>query len=423
MNINELFSIKESEPDKFWGELSNVLLDERRGDKFLELLQGLTIKAHVAFLAKKGEHVKLPYHIGYCLQDDSLQFRYFVQMIAQSDEEVVVPKPIITGILPFPNERCYTFRMHDNGQGQNEVDVFVPHMIDRYAKRSYRMPDDIDMPNTWHKEKRTSNAVDFNEKEVERLFRFVGKFFARNKLNRLCKNENAMSLKEQETSPDDHVCLWMDGVTYCKPFCKGNVWLHKTFVPYWKDASAKDDVYLGEDQLESIAGDLDELMKEASMRFPAQYGMMELSILDYIKYCHSLWHSIGDNRMIPAIQDKSRGVIDLLEHKGFIKVDWNLPQPPKFPSKDLCKTKTFIETMNVDAPNRSMSELASNALQMWSSLWWHMREFDDWDTEAVKLVDKNAARRMICLMHGLNVHKTIIGEVNLLSKLCIGIMR
>jgi len=263
------------------------------------------------------------------------------------------------------------------------------------------MPDDIDMPNTWHKEKMTSNAVDFNEKEVERLFRFVGKFFARNKLNRLCKNENDMSLKEQETSPDDHVCLWMDGVIYCKPFCKGNVWLHKTFVPYWKDASAKDDTYLSEYQLESIAGDLDELMKEASMRFPAQYG----------------------NRMIPAIQDKSRGVIDLLEHKGFIKVDWNLPQPPKFPSKDLCKTKTFIETMNVDAPNRSMSELASNALQMWSSLWWHMREFDDWDTEAVKLVDKNAARRMICLMHGLNVHKTIIGEVNLLSKLCIGIMR
>lgn len=283
MKINkELFSLREANPDKFWGEISNILLEEYKSVKFQKELGQLAYLAIDDFRKKKDGGAKLPYHIGYLLDEEWLQFRYFVQMIAQDDSQRdFCPVPIIVGVLPFPNESFYSFHIHDDGLGKNEIDVFVPHVIEQYARRAYRLETDIKLPNTWHTDKGK-----FKEKEFDNLFKFVGKFFARNKINRLGQDKAAYSIEEQEKnkSKDWIYCLWMDGMTYCDSFnasCNEypHVLLHKTFVPYAKDDSVKDDTCIGDDQMKAIAPNFLKLLKDANHYFPVQYGTTDLICL------------------------------------------------------------------------------------------------------------------------------------------------
>lgn len=288
MKINkELFSLREANPDKFWGDISNILLEEYKSVKFQKELGQLAYLAIDDFRKKKDGGAKLPYHIGYLLDEEGLQFRYFVQMIAQDDSQRdFCPVPIIVGVLPFPNESFYSFHIHDDGLRKNEIDVFVPHVMEQYARRAYRLETDIEMPNTYNK---------YNKNAFDNLFKFVGKFFARNKINRLGQDMAAYSIEEQvkNKSKDWIYCLWMDGMTYCDSFntsCNEypHVLLHKTFVPYAKDDSVKDDTCIGDDQRIAIAPKLLQLLKDANRYFPIQYGTPDLFFL--IKMLEmSLW--------------------------------------------------------------------------------------------------------------------------------------
>ena len=149
---NDLFSLKTENPEKFWGELSNILIEEYRSEDFLEVLSGYLCDASELFLQWKSDGEKFPFHSRYCVEDERFKFRYFIQIIAQEDAQINFPIPIITGVLPFPGESYYLFNIGDEIPDINrfEIDVFTPHVIDQYARRAYRLESDIDLPNTWH---------------------------------------------------------------------------------------------------------------------------------------------------------------------------------------------------------------------------------------------------------------------------------
>lgn len=418
MNISNLYSIKGSEPERFWREITNALLEEYKSEKFLSILRELL---GIEFLKQKEESKQLPYHMAYYLQDAELQFRYFVQVLAQNENEM--PLPIITGILPFSGEQCYTFHIHHDGNGCEEVDVFVPHMIDRYARRAYLLPTNLPIPKTWHKEKRQRDEVAFNDKEIKRLFYIVGKFFAHNKISRLCKNEKALSFREQGISQDDCICLWMDGLTYCKPFCNNRVWLHKTFVPYWNDATTKDEASINNDQLQAISKDLNILFSEAKKTSP-QYKDGNLSELQYMELCRKLWHSLKDEptTSISEIQDSSFDIINECEKLGFIKVNRKTSTPPTFSHKEISETIDFITNLDVESNKCDIKELAKHLLVCWSTLWWSMRAFDEWDTEAAKHISDEEGLLVIMLKRGVDIRDKILNLRDLLSKLSIATM-
>ena len=409
--INEIFSYKESDPEKFWNDLTSLLLEEYKSTTFAEELKSVMSGAYVCFLSKKSNGEKLPYHLGYYVQSNELQFRYFVQVTAQSENEIEYPMPIITGILPFPGEQCYTFHIHDNGQGEDVVDVFAPHMIDHYARRAYRLPNDLSMPNTWHKDKRQPDEFDFNDKEVKKLFMLFGKFFARNKINVLCKNDKALSINEQGIDSDDYECLWMDGLTYCKPFCNKKVWLHKTFVPYFRDASVKDDSYLSEDQLKAIAADLNNLFKKASQYFPIQY---KTSGLDWTKII-IIHHWIGQSlNSVINVQERVWPFFERWGKMGLISITGN--EPPKFTYKEIQTAKATLE--DIDNCDIKESNLAQSVLVVWANLWWHLRDFENWYEENGRLnvLNEHESLQTIRLMRGMNLRDVILFEADLLSK-------
>lgn len=276
------------------------------------------------------------------------------------------------------------------------------------------MPDDIDMPNTWHKEKRTSNAVDFNKKEVENLFKFVGKFFARNKVRRLCTNKKVLSLNEQDVRSDDQTCLWLDGVTYCKTLCSGQVLLHKTFLPYWKNSSVKDDAYLGEDQLKAIASDLAHLHKEASEAFPLQYGDVGFNWFDFVAAHRWIGESLSP---ISSVQNAAWPYLERWEKAGLISITGN--EPPKFDHKELSAATSLLQRLStITANGVDERELAKSVMVIVSSLWWHLRDFENWYTENGRLAVLNEPEglQVIRLMRGTNLREVILSEGDLLSK-------
>ena len=276
---NELFSLRESTPNKFWGEFASILLEEYKSEDFKNSLAELFVLALDDFRKKKESGDRMPYNIGYLIDKEELEFRYFVQMTAQDESQRdYEPMPLISAVRHFPNESYYVFNIHDDGFGHNEIDVFNPHLIDQYARRAYRLDGDIELPNTWHYNKQPAEGEVFKKKEFDNLLKFVGKFFARNKINRLGQGKEAYSIEEQKEnkSKDWVYCLWIDGLTYCKSFNPSNseythVLLHKTFVPYAKDDSVKDDTCIGEDQRKAIAPKLLKLLKDAQSYFPNQY--------------------------------------------------------------------------------------------------------------------------------------------------------
>ncbi|MBR0072791.1 MAG: hypothetical protein IJP95_03045, partial [Bacteroidales bacterium] len=97
-------------------------------------------------------------------------------MTAQHECEIQAPRPIITGILAIPGDSYYTLHIHDDGTGVDEVDIFCPHFIERYACRSYRLDTDMDLPKEWEHRKKLPKTEDFREEEFLTLFNFVGKF-------------------------------------------------------------------------------------------------------------------------------------------------------------------------------------------------------------------------------------------------------
>jgi hypothetical protein len=410
--INEIFSYKESDPEKFWNDLTSLLLEEYKSTTFAEELKSVMSGAYVCFLSKKSKGDKFPYHVGYYVQSNELQFRYFVQMTALNEYEIEHPMPIITGIYPFPGEQCYTFHIHDNGQGEDVVDVFAPHMIDHYARRAYRLPNDLSMPNTWHKDKRQPDEFDFNDKEVKKLFMLVGKFFARNKINNgPFLNEKVLSHNEQESSSNNYFCLWMDGLTYCVPFCKEKIWLHKTFLPYFKDESVNDDAYLGEDQLQAIKPYLEALFKIASQSFPNQYitPYFDVNMYNYV------YEGIYD-LIIPTLEvlKATGGCFSILTRKGYIQNG----KIQKYPLKKIIEaTNTLNRVVNGNLEYCDNKMIAESFLIVWSCLCLNFQEFKEWYLEnEPKKILKRTEYYLIVLMRGMYLQEIILSEANLLSK-------
>lgn len=417
---NELFSLRETNPDKFWGEISNILLEEYRSVKFQRKLEQLSYLAIDDFRKKKDCGAKIPYHIGYCIDDEGFRFHYFVHMIAQNEfQRDYRPKSIIVGVFPFPNESFYSFRINDDGLCKNEIDVFVPHMIDQYARRAYRLETDIELPNTWHTDKGK-----FREKEFDNLFKIVGKFFARNKIKQSGHNKAAYSIEEQEKnkSKDWAYCLWMDGMTYCYSFnasCNEypHVLLHKTFVPYWKDDSVKDDRCIGEDQLKAITIDLNKLFNRAEKEFPQQYDCFDLNGYEYVITHHKIGETLNIGH-ITHIQNAAMKLLLDFEKKNVIHIDKN--NVPKYPYKEINNAKEILKILCDNKFSTKECEIAESILCVSACLWWHIRSFEEWYNESGKFknLDDESVLKIIRLMRGKNLVDTIISETDLLAKTC-----
>lgn len=411
MTNNELFSLRESNPNKFWGEIANILLEEYKSDNFRNALEVPKKDAINAFRNKSVEGVSMPYHIGCTINESDLQFQYFVQFIAQNEfQRDCAPTTIISGVRYLSNDSYYIFNIDDS---LCRIDVFVLHMIDQYARRSYRLDSDIELPNTYNK---------FNNKAFDNLFKFVGKFFARNKINRLEQGKEAYSIEEQKEnkSKDWMYCLWMDGLTYCESFNPSSseyprLILHKTFVPYWNDASVTDDTCICEDQLKAITPKLNVLFKKAKDCFPLQYDDKDLSSAILMMWCNLIGKSI-DESSISHIQDNVIRILQYYEKKGVINIDWNVV--PKFTYKEINDAKNKLENFSSLVLNDA--DIAQYILRISACLWWHNRDFEIWYNESGKLknLSNESGLMGILLMRGSSVKNAILYESNLLKTIC-----
>lgn len=419
MNINELIPIRKSNPNKFWGEISSCLMEEYHGEAFAMALRDVATQAFITFAEKCEKGDKLPYHWGYWPEVPNSQFRWFIQMTAQHEHEIQAPMPIITGILAIPDDSYYTLHIHNDGTGANEVDIFCPHFIERYASRSYRLDTDMNLPKEWKHREKLPKTETFEEEEFLTLFNFVGKFFGRNKLNRLTNIREALSKKKQEEGSSDFTCLWMDGVSYCTPLCNEKVWLHKNFVPYFRDETLADDSELRDDQLRAIATPFVQLFNEAHQKYPHQYPPLinkNTYLQERIKI-GILFAPLGAE--IKLIQDAVLNKLLYFKDKGYIVLEDNVPFVTGI--EHLKATTSIEELLKKETLYEEDKRLfATSAKCIWASHYQRLREFEAWYEESgrIAVLSEQPIFLMRRLMRGQYICKNVIAETGLLNKCC-----
>ena len=419
MNINELLPIRESDPNKFWGGISSCLMEEYHGEAFATVLRDVATQAFITFAEKRERRDELPYHWGYWPEVPNSQFRWFIQMTAQHEHEIQAPMPIITGILAIPDDSYYTLHIHDEGTGTNEVDIFCPHFIERYASRSYRLDTDMDLPKEWKHRKKLPKTETFEEEEFLTLYNFVGKFFGRNKLNRLTNIREALSKKEQEKGSTDFTCLWMDGVSYGLPFCNDKVRLHKNFVPYFRDETLADDTELRDDQLRAIATPFVQLFTEAHEKYPHQYPPLvnKDTYLTEIMRVGVIFRAMTPE--IVQIQDAVLENLCYFKDKGYIELEDNVPFVT---GEELLRASLSMDELlkkeTLDEEGKRL--FAASAKCIWASHYQRLREFEAWYEESgrIAVLSEQPIFLMRRLMRGQYICKNVIAETGLLKKSC-----
>ena len=238
---------------------------------------------------------------------------------------------------------------------------------------------------------------------------------SRNKINHLGQDKVAYSIEEQEKnkSKDWTYCLWMDGMTYCDSFNASSneyphVLLHKTFVPYWKGDSVKDDTCIGEDQLRAITSKLNKLFNLAKEEFPKQYECYNLEDSEYIIMHHKIGNSIKCD-YITHVQDTAMNLLQNFETNGYIHIDRNCV--PKYPYKEINMAKESLENLCTNQSSLDDCEIAKYLLCVSACLWWHLRVFEVWYKESgmIKNLKDDSILKVIRLMRG----KTIVDKINL----------
>lgn len=419
MNINELLPIRKSDPNKFWGEISSCLMEEYYGEEFATALRDVATQAFITFAEKCEKGDKLPYHWGYWPEVPNSHFRWFIQMTAQHENEIQAPMPIITGILAIPGDSYYTLHIHNDGTGVNEVDIFCPHFIERYASRSYRLDTDIELPKEWRYKKQPKTFERFNEKEFLGLFNFVGKFFGRNKMNRLTNIRKALSETERDKGSTDFTCLWMDGVSYCTPLCNEKVWLHKTFVPYFRDETLADKTELEDDQLRAIAPLFEQLFTDAHQKHSHQYPPM-VNKDTYLKEIMGV--GVFFKTMTPKIvqtQETVREKLLYFKDMGYIVLEDKMPSVT---GEDHLKASSSLEEL-LEKETRDEEDIrifGATAKCIWASHYQRLREFEAWYEESGRLavLSEEPIFLMRRLMRGRYICKNVIAETGLLNKCC-----
>lgn len=394
-------------------------MEEYHGEAFAMALFDVAAQAFFTFAEKREKGDALPYHWGYWPEVSNSQFRWFIQMTAQHEHEIQAPMPIITGILAIPGDSYYTLHIHNDGTGVDEVDILCPHFIERYACRSYRLDTDMDLPKEWEHRKKLPKTEDFREEEFLTLFNFVGKFFGRNKLNRLTNIREVLSRKEQERGSTDFTCLWMDGVSYCTPLCNEKVWLHKNFVPYFRDETLAYDTELRDDQLRAIAPLLGKLFTEAHEKFPHQYPPLvnKDSYLTEIMGVGVIFRAMTPE--IVQIQDAVLEILRYFKDKGYIELEDNVPFVT---GEELLRASLSMDELlkkeTLDEEGKRL--FAASAKCIWASHYERLREYERWHVEAERktVLSEEAIFLLKRLIRGKYICENVIKETALLKKCC-----
>lgn len=383
----EVISLQNDDPHK-WGELSIILVKEYESESFKQALAECLCSVVPKFKQKRENNDPFPYHYAELIEREDFYFHYFVQVIAPNDSTIDNPLPIICGVLHFPQiftkkgePSYYVFHIlgKDPRISKFEIDVFAPHFFNRYARRSPKMEEDLDMPNTFHSKKN-------KETELHNLFLFVGKFFARNKINRLISKKEAYSEEEQESKENKNrkewpVALWADGLTYCKTFETDNlVNLHLTYLPYTGNPAClpnKEEPIIYENQTEAIASDFALFVKEAQMYFPEQYNdfvlfekMAEMPIKNAFTICQKCDKLFQLCRNF--IIDVSAGI---LTNEEKVQLNEKYKEPQKYSIEDIDKAKKIVsEHKHFTTSNtENVKEVFYAFLCVNTCLCWHIK--------------------------------------------------
>ena len=428
MRVEEIFKLREADEPRFWSEIANLFQKECSSPEFVAQVGPRLLDAGVKFTQMRQEFKQFPYHVGCALdvKEDS-PFLFFVHFFANNKEEYERPVPLVLGVLPLPGDTYYVLHLHSDEDGtKNVVDVFAPHVFKRYATRAYRLAsDDEALPDGWSVPQRFvwkknpkaggSSEAFFDEEAYKQLFVLTGKFFGRSKLSRLCENKDALSLEAQKTGSSDTLsCLWLDGMTYCVPMGQGL--FHKTFIPYWPDASASDDASISNEQLEAIKPELEALLRDAAKYSPSQCQCEDFKPANYVSLHQTIGSALKDDTIrVQRVQDEGFRLLKLFEQKGWVELKSDVP--PKFKAKEVsgaCKTlKSFCK-----GEGELNQQMAFSLLVLCSRLWWHLRGFEDWyDASGRRAVlQDSSAVRYILLTRGVQLLGKINAEVELLKK-------
>ena len=256
IDLNKIQQYRESEPDKFYDNLTRrldeILISENFGLKFFDLFQ----KSKIDFSIHFKENPKIPYHKVFSpFKIDEFHFVILFcfegKIFAPNDNSgmgFLCPPgapflfPIITAFIKF-HDGFYTFLINQGiNPLVNEYNVFPPHFFNRYA-----YPD---------KDK------DF-QLNTDQLTQAIYKFFSINNINKLTSNTKILAQNEYERLKENHSinlpCVWREGVTFCQPFCNNKVYMNKTFLAY---NSSNPKRKLQKDQLEAIDAEMKKLYKE-----------------------------------------------------------------------------------------------------------------------------------------------------------------
>lgn len=257
MKLKDIIHLKETEPDMFWSAFYEQVCEDNQSEDFTDYLKYTGLESVQDFEQKLLSRLPYPYHrLLYPTEVKSDELTYVIQWFAMSYYDIF---PVITGLVPFPDSSYYTF--HFLG---NELDVFTPHFLSRYAERSPRLEADLPLPNTLHFKKH-QEGNDPQKKDFVKFAQFIGKFFGRNKINRLSSRLGSV-IAHNEENKDQLVCLWTDGLSFCIPYADGKVFLHTTFLSYTD---------LKRDQIQAILPELFILIEDSCDRFPSQYGSFD----------------------------------------------------------------------------------------------------------------------------------------------------
>ena len=419
---SDLFRLKDSNPNEFWGIIFSVIFEECESDSFRIALDGLLQVVKSKFRSHFTKNVKFPYGCWERLLVNESDFLYFVYVFAGSEETIESPEIRIVGVLPFP-DNYYSFIISNN----REIDVLIPHLMDKYARRSCRNTGEIIMPNTFYHPNLNSVRDDEKEKMLNKLFRLLGKFMFNNMINFFGDSKDVYSFDEQQkraNSSNWPYCLWMDGMTfYDTVFQNGDkevVRLHRTYLPYFPDSSVADDFsFVKDNQLKVISSHLEILFKNASTRYPTLYNYIGINPLVY-----SLIHrEIGNViESVYPIFVRSNKLLRSFEKEGFISIDENLKQPPKKRYKEVNAAEkvldTFCESTIQNEDLDYKAEVAEALLTIISRVYWLMEESKTWyrDSGKIQCLKEGTVTKSLRLMYGISLKERIQDEVVFLKK-------
>ncbi len=261
----ELRKLRNANPSEFWKILSENAIC--LWHDFFEKEEDFIVESNNDLLKKQlvsGNDE--PFHKQIIYWHDGL-FPIILDIMCQGDK--ITSKNICTNVLiPIYGERYYAFHLAEGENDKYEIDVFTPHMLDRYANRTPKILDEPNNISGWkhyelfHESKKPKMAIISNAK-------IIGKFFGRNKMSEIYPAKeipNASSLNE-EIEENDQICVWPEGMTTCVEFSIehpliNKIQVHKTFISYEQ---------LKKEQIKSIMPLVFDLLSQCRKQFPKQY--------------------------------------------------------------------------------------------------------------------------------------------------------